>query len=213
MPKKKIDLEIGPVTMQPEQGLDIGPVMRPEAAQYYQRFIDAGLPPGAAQAALQQMGLLQLDPEQDAWDAYSKQHPYAANTKKLLVTAGRGVKDAMAPIVNPVKVDNEKAAAHAMLKEYLHAQDAEKANQIAKQGLWNSVAGMRSNYDWQSGVAPMSSGTNPQESWRFNGIMARNSQIQQAEEMGQPIPQMAQLNQLPPGQPIGVGRGRGGATR
>lgn len=78
-----------------------------------------------------------------AWDNYAREHPLMANSKKLLVKGSEPLRDLGKAITKPVVKDterasreNERIAAHKMLKDYLQAQDAVKANEAAKEGLW-----------------------------------------------------------------------------
>lgn len=116
----------------------------PEEAAMIARLAASGLHiPLAAVAARQIMGLGdKTPPDQRAWEAYEQSNPIMANSKKLLAKGTAPLRDmgsAMArpaPGVDQAKQDNEKIAAHQMLKEYLQAQDQIKANETYKQGLW-----------------------------------------------------------------------------
>lgn len=104
----------------------------PEAIEMIKRLHASGLPIRlAAVAAKDMMGL--NSPAPTEWDTYEKEHPIRANTKKLLTHAVKGAGSALAA---PALPDAEKISAHRMLKEYLAAQDMQRASASEKEALW-----------------------------------------------------------------------------
>jgi hypothetical protein len=112
----------------------------PEAIEMIKRLHASGLPIKlAAVAARDMMGLNTAPPtpeqaKEQEWAAYEKEHPIRANTKKLLTHSVQGAGSALAA---PAKLpDAEKISAHRMLKEYLTAQDMQRAGESEKEALW-----------------------------------------------------------------------------
>lgn len=105
----------------------------PEAIDMIKRLHASGLPIRlAAVAAKDMMGLNSQAPNE--WETFEQEHPVRANTKKLLTHAVKGAGSALAaPLHTP---DVEKISAHKMLKEYLQAQDLQRATDSEKEGLW-----------------------------------------------------------------------------
>jgi hypothetical protein len=94
----------------------------PKTAKMIVELNASGLSPELAEvAATDVMGLNRgaadkaapKSDEKSAWDKYTKEHPYLATTKKLLVTGARGVKDVASDLVRPLDfpgmIEKEKA--------------------------------------------------------------------------------------------------------
>lgn len=116
----------------------------PEAAAMLARFVAAGMDPSLAAIAVKQyMGMNTPDatPEQE-WDKFEREQPIRANTKKLMIKAGRAERratDALGKSFNPIKESEaqaERISAMKMLKDYVMMQDQARAGETMKNGLW-----------------------------------------------------------------------------
>lgn len=117
-------------------------VYTPEAVDMIERLVQSGMSFNLATVAVNDFMGINKDAgkskEQAAWDAYTREHPYAAATKKLLVKGSEPLRDLGRAVAKPFNPQSqaEKLSAAKMLEEYLMAKDRERANEQMKNGLW-----------------------------------------------------------------------------
>lgn len=161
----------------------------PEAAAMLARFVAAGMDPSLAAIAVKDyMGLnvKPLTPEQE-WDKFERESPIRANTKKLMIKAGKWERALVDKVKEPIQALRpeylEKVSAAKMLKDYIQMQDAQRANQAHKEGLW-MVARMPGaplagqpiypGPSLEGPIAPMTSGATPEQAAANNRYFAQN---------------------------------------
>lgn len=113
----------------------------PEEVEMIKRLHDSGLPVNlSAIAARQIMGLNHPDPLPEAeWEQFVQKHPYRAATKKLVRKGGEIASGIGEFVTRPAVPSIEKLSAAKMLKDYLMAQDAQRAGQAQSQALWSAT--------------------------------------------------------------------------